>query len=188
VDYLTSVVYVLHFGVTLGIGMLLWTVSRRHFFRYSAVLLTLSMASFVIFLIVPTAPPWWASDHNFLKGMDHILLDTLPTSMSPYYQSLNPNPVAALPSLHSAFPMIGFLALRQVWPRLAFVALAWCALVWFSVVYLGEHYVVDVAVGVALGTACWFLVDRFGDRLLASLSAGLEPLRLRLGSPLQGSE
>jgi hypothetical protein len=31
----------------------------------------------------------------------------------------------------------------------------WCLAVWFSVVFLGQHYVIDVAGGIILATATW---------------------------------
>ncbi|MGH7751029.1 MAG: phosphatase PAP2 family protein, partial [Candidatus Dormibacteria bacterium] len=78
----------------------------------------------------------------------------------PYYQSLNPNPVAAFPSLHAAFPMLGLLALRSLDRRLLWPALAWCLLVWVSIVYLGEHDLVDAVAGVASAALAWAVVTR----------------------------
>ncbi len=37
----------------------------------------------------------------------------------------------------------------------------WCLVVWFSVVFLGEHYVIDVAGGIILAIATWTLTTRF---------------------------
>src|SRR5487761_1189371 len=82
-----------------------------------------------------------------------IIATTLPSAVSPYYAALNPNPVAA-------FPFLGFLAVREVFSRRAtLVVPAWCIAVWFSVVYLGEHYVVDVIAGVALAAATWWVLN-----------------------------
>jgi hypothetical protein len=35
---------------------------------------------------------------------------------------------------------------------------------WFTVVYLGDHYVVDIALGAAYAAAGWLLVPRLLDR------------------------
>ena len=40
------------------------------------------------------------------------------------------------------------------------VAFAWCLLVWFSVVFLGEHYVIDVIGGVVLAALSWLVMMR----------------------------
>jgi len=96
-----------------------------------------------------------------VRGVTKLISTTLPSYISPYYQNLNPNPVAAFPSLHAAFPFVSFLALRAVFPRAAWFAFGWCVLVWWSVVYLGEHYAVDVFGGVLLAAASWFAMMRF---------------------------
>jgi membrane-associated phospholipid phosphatase len=82
------------------------------------------------------------------------MYDVLPVKWTAYYSSLNPNPVAANPSLHAALPFVGFLALLRLRSPLAWPLLAWCVAVWFSVIYLGEHYVLDVVAGVVLATLC----------------------------------
>jgi membrane-associated phospholipid phosphatase len=159
-DPATTIIYFGHFAVTLGVAMLLWLGDRPRFLQYSTALLGMSFAAFLIFVVVPTAPPWWAADHGLFQGMHRIFAVTLPSRLSPYYRSLNPNPVAAIPSLHAAFPFLTYLVLRRRYRLAAGVALAWCLLVWWSVVYLGEHYVVDVLAGAALALIAWIVVQR----------------------------
>lgn len=160
VDYLGTIVYFGHFVIPVAVGMTLWFRSRAHFLRFSTALMGMSFAAFIIFLLVPTAPPWYAQDEGVLSGFRHVIGSTLPSAVSPYYSSLNPNPTAAFPSLHSAFPFLSFLLLRRVYPRAAYVALAWSVLVWFSVVYLGEHYVIDVAGGITLALASAWVLEK----------------------------
>ncbi len=158
--YGATVVYFCHFVFPLAVGMVLWLVDRVQFVRFTTALMGMALVAFVIFLLVPTAPPWYAQTHGVLSGFTKIIGTTLPSSVSPYYQNLNPNPVAAFPSLHAAFPFLGFLALLRVYPRGAWWAFAWCLLVWFSVVFLGEHYVVDVIGGVVLAALSWLVMMR----------------------------
>jgi membrane-associated phospholipid phosphatase len=106
-----------------------------------------------------------------IGGLRHVMTEVLPVHWSRVYGSLDPNPVAALPSLHSALPFLGYLALRDIRPRLAWLALAWCGLVWTSVVYLGEHYVVDVVTGVGLASVAWGAVALASGRLAARAAA-----------------
>jgi membrane-associated phospholipid phosphatase len=154
-DYVATVVYFGHFVIPVAVGITLWLVDRTQFLRFTTALLALAFGAFVIYLLVPTAPPWYAQDHGVIDGVRHVMGSTLPSAVSPYYQSLNPNPVAALPSLHAAFPFLGFLALRKNFPRGSLLALAWAVMVWFSVIYLGEHYLVDVAGGILAAWATW---------------------------------
>src|SRR5207247_9644011 len=90
---------------------------------------------------------------------------------------INPNEVAAFPSLHAAFPFLAFLFARRTFGRVGWLMLAYSACVWFSIVYLGEHYVVDILGGLAYAAAAYWMVihapgwfrrvlDRAADREL----------------------
>ena len=159
-SYAATVVYFGHFVFPLAVGMVLWLVDRVQFMRFTTALLGMAIVAFVIFLLVPTAPPWLAEQDGVISGVTKIINSTLPSAVSPYYKGLNPNPVAAFPSLHAAFPFLGFLALRRVYPRASWVAFGWCLAVWFSVVFLGEHWAVDVIGGVVLAGLSWLVMMR----------------------------
>jgi membrane-associated phospholipid phosphatase len=160
IDYAATAVYFGHFVFPIAVGLVLWLVNRKQFLRYTTALMGMAFAAFVVFMVLPTAPPWYAQDDGAVAGVTKIIGTTLPSAISPYYQSLNPNPVAALPSLHAAFPLLGFLALRAVYPKAAWIALGWTFAVWFSVVYLGEHYVIDVVAGAVVAMVSWAVVMR----------------------------
>ena len=81
------------------------------------------------------------------------------TYVSPIYHSFNPNQFAAFPSLHAAFPA---LATVYAWPRfraLAIGLLIWTIAVAVSIVYLGEHYVVDALAGYVYVAAAALIVE-----------------------------
>lgn len=156
----TTIAYFLHFPVTAAAGVVLWMRNRARFLQYTTALLVMSFAAFAVFVVLPTAPPWWAADHGQFTGMWRIFRYTMPSQLSPLFSSLDPNPVAALPSMHSAYPFLAFLIMRRVWPRASLLMLAWSAVIWFSVVYLGEHYVIDVLVGMIWALGVWIVVER----------------------------
>ena len=158
-DQAAAGVDLLHFPATLTLALAIWLTARAQFLRYSAAFFATALAALVIFVLLPTAPPWYAADHGLIHGLRHVMIEVMPVRWSAYYGSLDPNPVAADPSLHSALPFLGYLALRGLRPRLAWVALAWCVVVWLSVVYLGEHYVLDVVSGVGLAALAWGAVS-----------------------------
>ncbi|MFN2452553.1 MAG: phosphatase PAP2 family protein [Candidatus Dormibacteria bacterium] len=155
-----TVVYFCHFIFPLGVGMVLWLVDRTQYLRFIVALVGMSFFCFAIFILFPTAPPWYAHDQGYLPGVTKLISSALPSAVSPYYHSLNPNPVAAFPSMHAAYPLLGALALWRISRRGAVVALGWCLVVWFSVVYLGEHYAVDVLGGIVVALATWALMTR----------------------------
>ena len=150
-----TVIYFCHFLFPIAVGLALWLVDRTQFLRFTVALLAMSFAAFIFFLLLPTAPPWYAHNLGLLPGVRDLLNGTLPSAVSPYFQRLDADPVAAFPSLHAAYPTLGALALWQVSRRTALVMVPWCLAVWFSVVILGQHYVTDVIGGVVLAVVSW---------------------------------
>jgi membrane-associated phospholipid phosphatase len=155
-----TIIYFLHFVVPLLMGLVLWLNDRTQFLRFTTTLMGMALVCFVVYLLVPTAPPWYAMQKGVIGGFSKLIDGSLPSAVSPYYHSLNPNQTAAFPSLHAAFPFLGYLALRSVYPRGSLIALAWCVMVWVSVVFLGEHYAIDVIAGVAVAAASWWVMMR----------------------------
>ena len=126
-----TVVYFCHFIFPIAAGMVLWLTSRVQFLRFTAALLAMSFAAFVVFLLLPTAPPWYANRRP-AAGVHDLVNGALPSAVSPYYRWLNPNAVAAWPSLHSAYPALGALALWGISRRTAFITVPWCLAMWFA--------------------------------------------------------
>jgi membrane-associated phospholipid phosphatase len=162
-----TVVYFCHFVIPIAVGMALWLVDRVQFLRYTIALLAMSFGAFVVFLVLPVAPPWLASHHHLLPHVHSLI--ALPSAVSPFYNWLDPDVAAAFPSLHAAYPLLAALALWPVTRRGAGVALAWSAAVWFSVVYLGQHYVTDVLAGAVLAVATWLIMTKLVIPRVASL-------------------
>ncbi|MDQ2812821.1 MAG: phosphatase PAP2 family protein [Actinomycetota bacterium] len=153
-----TAVYFCHFVIPIAVGMVLWLVDRVQFLRFTVALLAMSFAAFIVFVLVPVAPPWLANQHHLLPGVHSLI--SLPSAVSPYYNWLNPDAAAAFPSLHSAYPLLAALALWPVTRRGSALGYAWCAAVWFSVVYLGQHYVTDVIAGIIFALGTWLIVTK----------------------------
>jgi membrane-associated phospholipid phosphatase len=115
----------------------------------------LAVAGLVTYCLFPEAPPWYAADNGLSAPVDRLsargwiwlhasnLNDVLANA-----QKEGSNPVAAMPSLHTAFAvlvaiMIG-VRLRSRWRWL--LAL-YPAAMGFTLVYCGEHYVLDLVFG-----------------------------------------
>ncbi|MFI5257989.1 MAG: phosphatase PAP2 family protein [Candidatus Limnocylindrales bacterium] len=167
---ISVIFYFLHFPLPLAIGFLLWIHQRRIYYDYVAALIVLSMAAFITFLLLPVAPPWWAAQNGFVTGVLH-LRDTGFAGLSHFFgfgnyfysysvYSISSNDVAAFPSLHAAYPFLAFLFARRAFGRTGWLMLAYTACVWFSVVYLGEHWVVDIIGGVVYAYAAYFAITR----------------------------
>jgi len=163
-DIAGTMFYFLHFAFPLGLGYLFWIVDRRTFLRFSRALIAMSFAAFAFYLLLPVAPPWKAVP-GVMKIIDHTLpsftdIPGIPVPATIYHW-LTPNQYAAMPSLHAAFPFLGALFALRLWGRRAWPALLYTAFVWLSIVYLGEHYIVDIIGGVIFAFAAFFGEDWF---------------------------
>jgi len=159
-DIVSTLFYFMHFAYPLTLGYIFWIRDRSLFRRFAITLLAMSLGAFVFFLLVPVAPPWLASQGGLIPHVEKIISHTLPSSTDFIYKSMTPNQVAAFPSLHAAFPLLGMLYGLRLFGRRAAIPLgAWVLAVTFSIVYLGEHYLVDALGGFVLAGACYALVE-----------------------------
>jgi len=180
-DIAASVIYFLHFPLPLIVGFFLWLRRKAEYYKFVTALLLLSFAAFLTYLLFPAAPPWYAANVGALNGVYKIINLTIDQigwtwNLSSYYSQLNPNPVAAIPSLHSAYPVLVFLALRRYSQRLAWVFSLYPILVWLAIVYTGEHYVVDIIPGVIYALVAYYLVYHF-TQVKNFVRLRLRPLR-----------
>lgn len=162
-DYMAAFVHPLHFILPLALAFVLWMRSPRHYWRFVGSYLLLTYAGLVTYVLYPMAPPWYASDLGHIPHVDTILGQVLWQHSASHpivfvYDHFDPNPVAAMPSLHAAFPVLVALVCIYLRPKWGWLAIAYPLLMDFSVVYLGEHYVTDVIAGTIYGALSFYLV------------------------------
>jgi membrane-associated phospholipid phosphatase len=164
-DYGVWAIYMTHFFVVWIVAAVLWRISRRHFRRYAAVTITLTLAAFLTYWLYPAQPPWLAGDGVTLPVVDRIVPAVwgalgVQTIQSTYENHSFVNTVAAMPSLHAAYPLMLMLFF---WPagRLVRIVLgAYTLAMAFTLVYGGEHFVIDILVGWAMALLAVGLVGR----------------------------
>jgi membrane-associated phospholipid phosphatase len=181
---LATVVYLLHFALPLGTGFVLWVARRPQYYDFVAALILLSFAGFMTYLLLPAAPPWYLANHGMLDGPDgrplitYLKPDTFVAlaelvgldgrQVYPLaFATANPNNVAAFPSLHVAYPFLSFLVLRRAFGAVGWLAFGYTALVAFSVVYIGDHWVIDAIAGAAYAYVAYYAVVHAPARLRA---------------------
>lgn len=168
----TVVMYVSHFIVPLLLGFGLWWTGRREALRaLLRSLLVVSVLGEITFVLLPTAPPWLAAEHGYLPPVHQIfklgLRDLGLGGAAAHVGSAGAyDIVAAMPSLHAAWPLIGILVARKYRLGRPVLLLLTCQLagVLFAIVYAGEHYVADALVGWVYAVAAFVLVGRYWDR------------------------
>jgi len=130
----------------------------------------------VVYWVLPTAPPWWAAARGYVEELDETVRvgefghreddGALPLPVrrmmleygehfwgsrwNDLYDALGGNPLAAMPSLHFATSLMAARLLSEVGPVAGALGWGYAGTLGLALVYLGEHYAVDVLAGAAL--------------------------------------
>jgi membrane-associated phospholipid phosphatase len=127
-----------------------------------------------LYFALPTAPPWWASEHGDTdpEEVRRIMVEVGEKSWGRawpiLYDTLGGNPWAAMPSLHFATSLMAALLLAEAGGAEAALGWGYAAALGVALVYLGEHYVIDLLAGAAIVVAV-----RRGERLAEPLAGAV---------------
>jgi membrane-associated phospholipid phosphatase len=134
---------------------------------------------------IPTAPPWYAAREGRLKRPGRPPARRMMSEYgelfwgerwSALYDVLGGNPLAAMPSLHFATTLMGAHLLSEVGPVAGAVGYGYTALLGLALVYLGEHYAIDLVGGAVLAETVHRSAPRVAP-LARRLAAGLGSLQ-----------
>ena len=132
---------------------------REHLPRSALLMAACFDLGCVVYWTVPTAPPWWAGANGKMPPVRRIMAEAgerfWGRLWSPLYHSLQGNPFAAMPSLHFGTSVMAARILSQVGRKHAALGWTYALALGFGLVYLGEHYVVDLLAGLALAEGLW---------------------------------
>jgi len=158
---LTNWVYIWgHWPVILGVAIALYLGHRERYYLLRNALFVSGAIGFAFFAFLPVAPP---------RLLELGLVDTV-TNESHSYRALQPpgltNQYAAFPSLHLGWNLLVGIVLLLTTARLVvrlFAVVSPLAM-GFAVVATANHFVLDVAAGVAVvivGLAVAFAIERY---------------------------
>jgi membrane-associated phospholipid phosphatase len=121
--------------------------------------------------LLPTAPPWLAVEDGYLTGVQLIAVDLVFGGESELRAAgttlARSNAVAAMPSVHMAVTSVVVLALWRERRALALTGAVYAAAMALALIYLGEHYAVDVLAGIAVALVAWLASGRLIERVNA---------------------
>jgi membrane-associated phospholipid phosphatase len=168
---------------------LLYVLLRRHgrFERSALQVYAVFDLGAVVYWAVPTAPPWYAAREGRIPMGDLPPVRRMMVEYGeefwgprwgPLYDFLGGNPVAAMPSIHFATSVMAARVLTDVGPVEGAVGWAYAATLGTALVYLGEHYVIDLIAGFALTQLVRHQGPRFTP-LLRGIGHGVQALEAR---------
>lgn len=168
-DNVASSTYYTHFAFPVIALAVLWAASRVQWVRFMRRFASLLGVACIMFVVFPTVPPWMASSTKYhFRLFDPLARHTgrgfADLGFKGFVESWQSaldwgNAVAAMPSLHSAFSLfVPAFFLPWIKPKwLKALVLVFPLMMLTSLVYFGEHWVIDGIVGwMLVGLSCWF--------------------------------
>ncbi|MGI8679696.1 MAG: phosphatase PAP2 family protein [Jatrophihabitans sp.] len=168
-DAICTLVYTSHFLATPILAAVLWLRDRAVWLRYISRVILLSVAGLVTYCVFPEAPPWFAARDGFTepvsrlsaRGWTWFHLGNVHETLERAQQD-GTNPVAAMPSLHTAFAtLVAIVAITQLRSRWRWLAALYPVAMGFTLVYSGEHYVLDLVAGALYAGAAYVAMSRW---------------------------
>jgi membrane-associated phospholipid phosphatase len=172
-DYLCTFVHWSYFVIPHAVAIRTWQKNPklfRHFLSAMTLLLGIGLA---VYFLIPSRPPWDTPEaldspsQNFARRVmtpvgEHLGGGLYQASYKIIGES---NPWAAMPSIHMAITFLLVFPAFHAGRRWGYLALFYVALMGYSLIYLGEHFFVDVVAGVLITTYSWFAVRTWIRRI-----------------------
>jgi len=163
---------------------------RGHFERSAVMEYAVFDLGVLVYWALPTAPPWYAAQQGVIEAQEATepALRRLMVEQGeafwrdrwePLFNALAGNPLAAMPSLHFATSVMAAFVLADAGPIEGAVGWTYALTLGFALVYLGEHYVVDLLAGMGLVLGIRAL-ERPLTPLFRSISHGVNALEAKV--------
>ena len=169
-DVLSGLFYLCWVPVPIAFAVWLFFRDKRMLLDFSLAFLLTNLFGFMLYYAYPAAPPWYVEMHGFsenfnipgneagLANFDRILGIQLFHSM----YAKNANVFAAIPSLHSAYPILPlYFALKKKMPLAVFLFFIVCLGIWGAAVYSRHHYIIDVILGVLCALVTILVLEKW---------------------------
>jgi membrane-associated phospholipid phosphatase len=166
-DYFTTFIHWSYFFLPHLAAILIWRHSPALYRRFLAMMLIVLGVGLAIYFITPAAPPWLTADRAPQDDIYRVMANVGRQMHSGLYDRTysalgDPNPVAAMPSMHQAVTVAACLFVlhsRRRWLRWG--ALVYSILMAYTLVYTGEHYVIDIIVGSGIAIYAYAVAGRW---------------------------
>ncbi len=172
-DYVATSMHWSHFVMPMVILFTLWLKYPAFFRRYLIAFVVLTTIVLDIYFLFPAAPPWMAAREGYLPHLARPMVDIAVQANQSLFGSVYAtigasNDVAAMPSLHASYPLLACVMFWPVSRKLGWLGLVYFLMMSVALVYLAEHYVIDILAG----TACVLVSSRIAyaiDRRMSPL-------------------
>ena len=170
-DYAVWLTYMSHFFTSFIVAGVLWKRDHARFKRFVALFVGLTFLGYITYVLYPALPPWLASQTGHIAPITRIIpvvwnhvgihgAGALFTGNNQF-----DNNIAAMPSLHAAYPMLLLLFFwKRARPVVRAILVGYVLAMAFTLVYTGEHFVLDEVVGWSYAIFTFVVGGRLFDR------------------------
>jgi len=156
-DVAAGIFYLCWIPVPLAFAGFLFFKNKKQFLYFSLTFVLINFIGFVIYYLYPAAPPWYVEYNGFTfhaatRGNTAGLVKFDNYFHAGIFKSIyakGSNVFAAMPSLHSAYPVVVlYYGLKN---RLGLINVFFVIVIlgiWFTAVYASHHYILDVLAGI----------------------------------------
>ncbi len=172
-DITTGLFYLTWVPIPLLFAFWLLRSNKPLFLKFSYAFLFVNIIGILIYYLYPAAPPWYVEQYGFeviynTPGNAAGLLEfdkLLDVGLFAGIYEKNASVFAAIPSLHSAFPVMCLLygwRLKKPWLNVFFSVIV--AGIWFAAVYSRHHYIIDVLIGGAVAVFSYLVFEFLSEK------------------------
>lgn len=160
-DVFAGLFYLCWIPVPLGFAAYLFFRNKQQFLYFSLTFVVVNLLGFIVYYAYPAAPPWYIQAHGF-NFQPLTMGNTAGLARFDKYFNISvfksiyakgSNVFAAMPSLHSSYPVI--VLYYGIKNRLGYINIFFATVtigIWFTAVYASHHYVLDVIAGILCAT------------------------------------
>ena len=161
-DIMGGIFYLCWIPVPLAFAAYLFFTNKKQFLYFSLTFVIVNFLGFIVYYLYPAAPPWYVQYHGFVfqagtRGNTAGLVKFDNYFHAGIFKSIyakGSNVFAAMPSLHSSYPVIVLyyglknrLGLMNIFFGIVMIG------IWFTAIYAGHHYILDVLAGIVCAGA-----------------------------------
>jgi membrane-associated phospholipid phosphatase len=183
-DYFCTGIHWSYFIVPHAVAIYLWLRRPDLFRRLLGGTILLLGIGLAIYYLIPSNPPWLAPEQvnspsapTPFRVMEQVGRQLGGGIYQASYRVIGEsNPIAAMPSIHMAITFLLVFPAMAVNRRAGIAMLVYSALMGYSLMYLGEHFFIDVVVGCFIAAYGWYGFPRLAELIQVARRPGARPV------------
>ena len=194
-DYFCTGVHWSYFIVPHAIAIYLWYKRPELFRRFLGAMILLLGMGLAIYFLIPSNPPWLAPEpiNSPSAPVIYRVMESIGKQIggglyaASYKVIGESNPRAAMPSIHMAITFLLVFPSFRLSRKFGMFMLVYAACMGYSLIYLGEHYFIDVTAGCIIAAYGWYGFPRLSELIQVARSPGERPVLTPAPPPHEGA-